>query len=542
MAKSPGSGRLLRGVVCLGLLTAVAACGSDNGGSGGTTAGTSPAVSAGETTASAGGATTAAPASSEAPAAAYNVTVALPLDVDTLDPQTTQSQPGRIVYGNIFEPLVRRSVDGKSIEPLLATDLPTSVDPTTWEIKLRDDVTFASGKQFTSADVIYTFKRIFDPATDSQQADLLKTITSTTAVDEHTVRFTTDGPDPLLPARLAYALIVPEGQAEVAGFPEQGLDGTGPYALDHHTAGVEVAVTKRTGYWGGDLPQAPDTFTYKAIQDPAAMLAALQTNEIDINTSLTPEQADQVPQAKSIIATESALVRTNTLKGPLQDVNLRKAINMAIDRESIVKALYAGKAIATPCQIPTTQVFGHTGSLEVPKYDPDAAKQLVQQYYKGETLTMYGIARFAGLQEAAQAIAQNLQDVGFKIDLQFPQSQDALIAQFSGDKSKYVDLMLYQSSAEVLFDEAQQLQWLTSDGLYSTINDPQIDALAKTATSTLDETARQGAYDQLNQLACDNVYNAYVYYPPVIYGLSDKINWEPRADGLILAQDITPKS
>jgi peptide/nickel transport system substrate-binding protein len=215
---------------------------------------------------------------------------------------------------------------------------------------------------------------------------------------------------------------------------------------------------------------------------------------------------------------------------------------MAIDRDALVKALFADKATATPCQIPTTQVFGHTDSLEVPKYDPDAAKQLVQQYYKGETMTMYGIARFAGLQEAAQAIAQNLQDVGFKIDLQFPQSQDALVAQFSGDKSKYVDLMLYQSSAEVLFDEAQQLQWLTSDGLYSTINDPQIDALAKTATSTLDETARQDAYDQLNQLACDNVYNAYIYYPPIIYGLSDKIDWEPRADGLILAQDITPKS
>jgi peptide/nickel transport system substrate-binding protein len=124
----------------------------------------------------------------------------------------------------------------------------------------------------------------------------------------------------------------------------------------------------------------------------------------------------------------------------------------------------------------------------------------------------------------------------------FPQSQEQLVAQFSGDKSKYVDMLLFQSSAEVLFDEAQQLQWLTSDGIYSTINDPQLDALAKTATTSLDTSTRQQAYDQLNNLACQKVYNVYLYYPPAIYGLSKHIDWTPRADGLVLAQDIKQAS
>src|SRR5262249_14469636 len=154
-------------------------------------------------------------------------------------------------------------------------------------------------------------------------ADLLKSIKTTTAVDDHTVRFTTDGPDPLLLSRLAYALIVPQGQGEVAGFPEKGLDGSGPYELDHHTAGVEVVIKKRANYWGGDLAGAPDRMTYKVIPDDAARLAAVQANELDIDPEISPDQAGQVPQAKPVSVTESALVRTNTLTGPFADQNLR---------------------------------------------------------------------------------------------------------------------------------------------------------------------------------------------------------------------------
>jgi peptide/nickel transport system substrate-binding protein len=540
MGMRPTSSRLVSGIMCMGLLAAAAACGSGGGSSGGTSAGTAPAVTTAGSAPTSESATTSETPTTSAQSG-YGVSIAFSGDVTTLDPQKVQDLPARTVYGNIFEPLVRRSSDGKTLEPLLAADLPQSVDDTTWEVKLKDNVTFASGKPLTAQDIVYTFTRLFDPKTDSQQADLLKTIKTTTAVDDHTVRFTTDGPDPLLPSRLAYALIIPDGQGEVAGFPESGLDGTGPYELDHHTAGVEVVIKKRSNYWGGDVSAAPDTMTYKVIPDDAARLAALQANELDIDPEITADQATQVPQAAPVAVTESALLRTNTLRGPFADKNLREAASLAIDKDAIVKSLFGGQAQVSDCQIPTTRVFGHTDGLQPSTYDPAQAKQLVQQYYKGEPITLYGIERFAGHKEVAQAVAQNLTDAGFKVDLQFPQSQDQLLAQFSGDKSKYVDLLLFQSSAEVLFDEAQQLQWLTSDGLYSSINDPQIDQLAKTAQTSLDTAARQQAYDQLNKLACDNLYNIYLYYPPSIYGLSNRIDWQPRSDGLVLAQEMTQK-
>ena len=408
-------------------------------------------------------------------------------------------------------------------------------------MKLREGVTFSSGKEFTADDVVYTFNRLFDPALESEQADLLSTIATTEAVDPMTVRFTTKEPDPILPSRLAYALIMPEGQGEVPGFPEEGLDGTGAYVFDGRTPEVEVKLKKRDDYWG-DSEGAPDEMVYKVIPDPATRLAALQANEVDIIYSLAPEQASEVPQAKPVLTTESGLLRTNSLEGPFTDPRLRQAANMAIDREAIVETLFGGQAEVSTCQIAAPTVFGHTDSMTAPAYDPDGAKALVQEAgYNGDPITMYGAGRFAKMMEVAQVVAQQLSEAGFNMDLQFPSSQEQLIAQFQGDKSQYIDLMLFQSSAE-LFDEAQQLQWITTDGIYSATANPEADALANAATTELDPTARQEAYDQLNKFVCDNVLNIYLYYPPEIYGLSDRIDWEPRSDGLVILTDIRQKA
>ena len=215
---------------------------------------------------------------------------------------------------------------------------------------------------------------------------------------------------------------------------------------------------------------------------------------------------------------------------------------MAIDRATIVKTLYNDQAKVATCQLAAPGVFGYTPGLAVPVYDPVKAKQLVSQYYKGETITFYGVkGRFAKHEEVAQTIMQELQDVGFNVKLEFPTSVDQLVAQFGGGpKSGFVDLMLYQSTE--FLDLAKQLQWLSSDGLYSAINDPQIDALVKTGATTFDTAARQAAYDQLNKLACDNVYNIYLYTAPNVYGMSDRITWQPRIDDLLLLTEVTAKS
>ena len=265
-------GKHARRVACVTALLAVsAACGSSKSTSTPTTGGTQTTV-AGATTVGGETTTSAAAASTTAAPKPYNVTIAFPGDAPSLDPQKIQDVPARTFFANIFEPLVRFSDDGKSVVPVLAAAVPTKIDDTTWEIKLKTEPVFSSGKKFSSEDVVYTYERLLDPKFDTQQRDLISTITAVTAVDATTVRMTTKDPDPLFLARITYPLIVPKGQAEVAGFPDQGLDGTGPYKFVRHTPNVEIVIEKRTDYWGGDISQAPQQFAYKVVPDEAASL------------------------------------------------------------------------------------------------------------------------------------------------------------------------------------------------------------------------------------------------------------------------------
>src|SRR6478609_5274237 len=170
---------------CLALVAIIAAaCGSDN--KSGSTATTASAGAA------AGAATTAGATTTAGAAANYSVSVAFPNDVASLDPQKIQDAPARTVYGNIFEPLMRRSVDGTKLEPLLAASAPSSTDATTWTVKPNPKVKFASGKALTVDDVVYTFNRVLDKATVWDQSELLKTIVSSTAAVVSTVQFKTD--------------------------------------------------------------------------------------------------------------------------------------------------------------------------------------------------------------------------------------------------------------------------------------------------------------------------------------------------------------
>src|SRR3954454_6211828 len=167
MHSGPRIGRWARGIAVLAVVAVLAAaCGSDDDNN--------------------SAASTDTTSTSTKP---YNVSVAFPGEITSLDPQKIQDVPARTIFANISEPLIRFTADGKTFEPVLASALPKKVDDTTWEVTLRTDPTFSSGKKLTADDVVYSYQRILDPSFDTQQRDLIETITSVEAVDAKTVRF-----------------------------------------------------------------------------------------------------------------------------------------------------------------------------------------------------------------------------------------------------------------------------------------------------------------------------------------------------------------
>ena len=159
------------------------------------------------------------------PATAADLTIGLATDITSLDPHFHNVTPNNSLGFHIFGYLVER--DEKShLVPGLATEWKT-IDPTTWEFKLRPSITFTNGEPFNADAVVASVTRIIDPTLKSEQISYFGTITGAKKVDDLTVDITTNGPDPILPARMYWMKMVPPKYASDPNFASHPI-GTGP--------------------------------------------------------------------------------------------------------------------------------------------------------------------------------------------------------------------------------------------------------------------------------------------------------------------------
>jgi peptide/nickel transport system substrate-binding protein len=142
----------------------------------------------------------------------------------TLDPHAQNEGPTHTLAHQIYEPLIIRDMSG-AFQPALATDwAPSPDDPNVWVFNLREGVTFHDGADFTAEDVVFSINRAMSE--DSDMKELLTSIVEVRAVDDHTVEFVTDGPNPLLPSNLTNLFMMDKGWAEANGAGDvQDMDG-----------------------------------------------------------------------------------------------------------------------------------------------------------------------------------------------------------------------------------------------------------------------------------------------------------------------------
>lgn len=464
------------------------------------------------------------------------VVIAVPSEPTTLDPQISDSQLDRVVTSQVYETLLERNDEGE-LEPLLAAEMPESVADDTWEFKLRPDITFHNGEPFNAASVAYSVKRIIDPALESLQISFYETIVDAEAVDDLTVRITTDGRDPLLPTRMYWMTMVPENAGDDPDFG-QTANGTGPYRLSEWNHGQSVVLDRNAEYWG-DEPDV-DRVVVRPIPEAGTQIAALQSGEADLVLNISPEAMEEVPVAKSQKGSETYMLRLESGDGPLSDLRVRQAIDLAIDREALAENLFNGLASPAPCQITVPQTFGFNPDLEPAAYDPDQARQLLEEAGAvGTTLSMNSLSgRFVRDRETAEAVVQYLQDAGFEVDLQFPDIPTFVASNYT--KELHPDLLLVSSSNE-LYDADRQMNYLVSSSGNSGFSNAEVDELAESARSELDVDKRAEEYQRIAEIVCEESGNVYLLNPDDLYGLSDRLDWEPRADGLILAQSMSLK-
>lgn len=470
-------------------------------------------------------------------AARQELTIAQGTDPQTLDAQRSTVQQALNISMQINEPLLYLNYQTKQIENMLATSV-KDVGNNTWEVKLRPGVKFTNGEPFNAAAVKFSVERISKPELKSPALIYVRPIKQVSAVDDLTVRLTTDGPSPVLPLYLTRIAMVPPkyitdlGDAEFARKPV----GTGPYKLVEWLKDERVVLQANDEYWG-EKPSLSKV-TFRSIPETSTRMAALKTGEVQIATQVSIDEAPALQQSGevkvvSIPGLRLMMVQFNLLKdNALKDQRVRQALNYAVDKDALVQQVLGGYGKKLEGQPATPDYFGYNPSVKAYEYNPDKAKQLLTEAGYGPqkplALTLYAPqGRYVRDKEIAQAIGGQLQAVGINAKVEIMDwgiYLEKLLA-------KELDPMMFWGASTVPDADVWITSMLGSKGAYSEWANPEFDAAAKQAGQTMDRTQRQGMYNKIMQTAHDQAPLLYLYQQVDIYGVNAKVTgFTPNPD------------
>lgn len=459
------------------------------------------------------------------------VKIVLPGGPDRLDPcETPRSVIGRIIKQNVVETLVELDYSKLNTVPRLAESW-EQVSPTQWRFHLRKGVKFHDGTPFDAASVVYSLERTLDPK--------LTCITRTKyfggvdvtgrAIDEHTVEFTTKTPMPILPTLLAQLAIasVKTPKGEYTANPV----GTGPYAFENWTQGDNVKLKRFPGYWGVEPKIAEATYVWRTESSVAA--AMVETGEADLAFSIAPQDATNSEMDKVYPNSDSALFRLSVDIPPLNDIRVRKALNLAIDRKAFLGSIISDKAELATQQVGPS-VLGHNAKLVPWPYDPEQAKALLAEARAAGVpvdteIRMIGRpGMFANSNEFVEAAAEMLRTVGFKIkldNLEITQWLEMANKPFAANRGPNVLLTMHDNNS----GDAQFTAFFKyhSDGRQSEIHDAEVDKLITEAGSAAGEERARLYQETFRRIYEDLIADAPLFHMVNYMRVGKRLDFTP---------------
>lgn len=470
------------------------------------------------------------------------VVLAVNVDSGSMNPWLSTTSTDKNVVTHIYDTLLMRD-ETMTIQPHVATSY-EPIDGTTWEFVLRDDITFTNGERLTAHSVKYTVDHFRDPELNAPSIAQFGLIESVEVIDDYTMRIVTSEPFPALPAIMTEFWIIPEGHTtEVTG---QGLStnpiGSGPYMLAEWVRDERVVLEANPNYWNG-VPEVPYV-EFRVVPDQNTRIAQAQTGEADIVAQI-PTEALALLESSGRVNIEQApgprayFITLNTrLDTPLQDQRVRQALNYAINVEEIIAFIFDGKGspLAT---LMTPEQFGYDASIEPYGYDPERARELLAEagYPDGFTISMQApTARYPKDVEVAQTIASQLAEVGINVDLSILE-WGTYIGQFRTEEGPPMFLLGW--SIPTFDPDSILTPLLTTGNTYDRFENQELQALIERARSTIDADERTQIYSEVQQTMKDLAPMVFLYQLEELYAISQRLNWQPRADERIYLWDAS---
>ncbi|ETA53419.1 ABC transporter substrate-binding protein [Ponticoccus alexandrii] len=502
------------------------------------------------------------------PAWAADLTIGRASEQSSIDPQFSRTGNNQMTSTMFFDRLVNFD-ENLQVSPGLAESW-TNEDETTWTLKLREGVTFHDGSPFTAADVVYSLERADEvPNSPAPYTDMVSSVASVEAVDDLTVKITTNVPNPALMEDIGRVFIISKAAAE--GKTSEDFNapatavGTGPYILDEWRVGETLTMHANEAYWG-TVPEFNEV-EIRFISNDAARVAALLSGAVDVIDAVPPQDVTRLEGTDGInvFSTPSGRViylglsmrgdqapAVTDLAGnpleenPFKDARVRKAISLMIDRQLIVDRILGGSGVPAGQLVPDA-LGGHNPDVAPDAVDVEQAKALLAEagYPDGFGLTLYSSNdRFPGDGDIVQALGQMLARGGLKVNgvEALPYSVYSKAAS-AGDYGAFVFSL--GSSTPTSAPNLQALLGTydkeAGKGAFNRVrfSSEAFDAALADALQEFDEEARLTKLRDATALVFEETPIVPLYWQKVHWGLKDGLTIDAGLSEQTLPQKIT---
>lgn len=502
------------------------------------------------------------------PALAQDLRIGRASEQSSIDPQFSRTGNNQMTANMIFGQLVEFDQD-LQVSPGLAASW-TNVDPLTWDITLREGVTFHDGAALTVEDVIFSLNRADEvPNSPAPFTDQVSAIDKMEKLDDKTLRITTKTPSPTLMEDIGRVFIV--RQAAVEGkssedFAGSGVAiGTGPYKYVSWTPGETLRIAAYDGYWG-DAPEFKDV-EIRFIANDAARVAALLSGAVDVIDAVPATdvakiagtagfRTDEADSGRLIylglsMRDEGAPPGVTDLAGqplpanPFRDARVRKAVSLMIDRQLVIDRILGGAGVAAGQLVPAA-LGGHVPDLGPDQPDPAQAKALLAEagYPEGFGITVASSNdRFPGDADLAQALGQMLTRGGLKVNgvEVYPYNVYSKAAS-AGDYGAFVFSLgaSTPTSAPNLQALLHSYDKEAGKGAFNRVrfSDPEFDKALDAAQEIFDEPARLAALQEATRMVFAETPVVPLYWQKLYWGTRDGLKVRGGLNEYTLPQDV----
>jgi peptide/nickel transport system substrate-binding protein len=507
-------------------------------------------------------------------ASAQTLTMGVRGGPESMDPHFSALGPHAEAAKHIFDTLVWSGND-LQIEPGLAESW-RPVDDDTWEFKLRQGVKFHDGSDFDAEDVKFSIERIPVVTGPTTTAIYVRRVESIEIIDPYTLHINTDGQAATLPNDFIRLFIVSSEAAADYSTLETATEGfnsgaatigTGPYKYVSWEPKGDLVLERNDDYWRG--MGAWETVIRKEIPNDSSRLAALKAGQVDVINYVSSvdylalerdANIDSIKGDSVYIMNlqldqreDSPLVRaidgSDLDENPFRDLKVRQAIDLAIDRETMVDIVLEG--LGKPAnQMMPPGFFGSSEKIPTPEYNPAKAKELLADagYPDGFEVDLYCTAdRLPGDGAICQGLGQMLTQVGIKTNVNaisktvyFPAQARLEYSMFmngwgtlTGEASYTLGGLAHTNNPEVKLGAYNRIEYSNSD----------VDRLLQIGARMMDADERRATYEEaMERVMADKTYISLVQLQTVWGAKAGMLQFAPRFDEDTLAFFIKPAS